>query len=229
MQAVLICMHGEEVALVAVGQLLKGHGRRINQRVEQIQSCFVHEPRELIHEALVTDGRQIDQGRAFLGFEVPSARIKIHMGKNILRPKGNLIQIASLKFKRRICESMVRSFMRKSRAESLAFSKSNVPWPVILEASNSNSPSRYNSSSKISERCSASTEQKPFPLRLQSKICFGCRHKRMLPATATLSYNVVLPYAESGTKVLSSPQGATSGNQSCQGHANHPSSKSNRL
>ena len=102
MQAVLICMHGEKVALVAVGQLLKGHGRRIDQGVEQIQSCFIHEPRELIHEALVTDGRQINQGRAFLGFEVPSARIKIHMGKNILRPEGNLIQIASLKFKRRI-------------------------------------------------------------------------------------------------------------------------------
>ena len=100
-QTVLVGMHGEKVALVAIGQLLKCHGSRIDQRVEQIQSCFVHEPREFIHEALVSNGWQVDQGRALLGFEISSARVKIHMRKDIICPKGHFVQIASLQFKRR--------------------------------------------------------------------------------------------------------------------------------
>ena len=91
----------KKVALVPICQLLEGHGRRVNQRVQQVQTCLIHEPREFIHQAPVTNGRQVDQRRTILGLEITSACIEVDMGKHILGSKCHTVQIAALQLKRR--------------------------------------------------------------------------------------------------------------------------------
>ena len=101
MQAVLRFVQREEIALIAVRQLLEGHRRRIDERVQKVESFFVHEPRELVHHALVPNRWQVNEGRAVKGLEITTPRIKVHMGRDIVRAKGHLVQIRALQFKGR--------------------------------------------------------------------------------------------------------------------------------
>ena len=100
-QAVLVGMLREEIALVPIGQLLKRHGRGIDERVHEVEALLVHEPRKLVHQALVADGRQVDQGCTIPRLEVSATGVKIHMGRHVVCAKRHFIQIRARQFKRR--------------------------------------------------------------------------------------------------------------------------------
>ena len=172
MKSILRFVQREEIALIAVRQLLEGHRRRIDERVQEVESFFVHEPRELVHHALVSNGRQIDEGRAVKGLEIATARIKIHMGRHVVCAEGHLVQIRALQLKGRFIGIDGSLFHQKSKRRQLSAFKMERPLSRHLRLGQLQLPFQKDILSKKLKRIKrGGAHEQTLSVGVQPKVC----------------------------------------------------------